>query len=172
VIRGLVAGLGLISVLAALIFAAFLMVNTLEDSFWGGLVGDAPSGGDADSLVLRISGTPGVEFGGNYTTPQGSQNFSGTLGTTPTDYELGDEGIAGLNVVTANVRKQGMGGTLKVAILKNGQVVQSAETNAANNAVSLTYSPQTGDLGAAGHNSIYTDLSGLSRLQGASQARL
>ena len=140
-IRSLVAGLGLISVLAALIFAAFLMINSLEDNFWGGSVGDAPSGGAADSLVLRISGTPGVQFSGNYTTPQGSQNFSGTLGTTPTEYELGGEGIAGLNVVTANVQKQGTYGTLKVEILKNGQVVQSGETDATNNTVSVAYSP-------------------------------
>ena len=146
-IRGLVAGLGLISVLAALIFVAFLMVNSLSGSLLGGSVGDAPSGGAADSLVLRISGTPGVEFSGNYTTPQGSQNFSGTLSTTPTDYKLGGDAIAGVNVVTANVEKQGMGGTLKVEILKNGQVVQSAETNAANNTVSLVYSPQGEDIG-------------------------
>ena len=139
-IRALVAGLGLISVLAALIFVAFLMVNSLGASLSGGPADDAPSGGAADSLVLRISGTPGVEFGGNYTTPQGSQNVSGTLGTTPMDYELGGEGVAGLNLVTVNVQKQGVGGTLKVEILKNGQVVQSAETNAATNTVSLSYS--------------------------------
>ena len=140
-IRALVAGLGLISVLAALIFAAFLMVNSLSGSLLGGSVGDGPPGGDADSLVLRISGTPGVQFSGNYTTPQGSQNISGTLGTTPTDYELGGEGVAGLNVVTANVQKQETTGTLKVEIIENGQVVQSGETNATNNTVSLTYSP-------------------------------
>jgi hypothetical protein len=140
VIRSLVAGLGLISVLAALIFVAFLMVDQLGSSLSGSLAGDAPSGGDADSVVLRISGTPGVEFSGNYTTPQGSRNFSGTLGTAPTDYELGGEGIAGLNVVTANVQKQGTTGTLKIEILTNGQVVQSAETNATNNSVSVTYS--------------------------------
>jgi hypothetical protein len=140
VIRALVAGLGLIAVLAALIFVALLMVNSLESSLSGGLAGDAPSGGDADSLVLRISGTPGVQFSGNYTTPQGSQNISGTLGTTPTDYELGGEGIAGFNVVTVNVQKQGTSGTLKVEILENGQVVQSAETSATNNTVSVTYS--------------------------------
>jgi hypothetical protein len=141
VIRSLVAGLGLISVLAALIFVAFLMVNSLGGSLLGGSVGDDPSGGAADSLVLRISGTPGVQFSGNYTTPRGSQNFSGTLGATPTDYELGGEGVAGLNVVTANVQKQGTTGTLKVEILENGRVVQSAETNVANNALSVTYSP-------------------------------
>jgi hypothetical protein len=139
-IRSLAVGLGLISVLAALIFAAFLMVNSSDGSLLGGSVDDAPSGGAADSLVLRISGTPGVEFSGNYTTPQGSQNFSGTLGTTPTDYELAGEGVAGLNVVTANVQKQGTIGTLKVEILENGQVVRSAETNVANSTVSVTYS--------------------------------
>ncbi len=140
-IRSLVAGLGLISVLAALIFVAFLMVNSFGGSLLGGLAGDSPSGGNADSLVLRISGTPGGQFSGNYTTPQGSQNFSGTLEATPTEYELGGEGVAGLNVVTVNVQKLETNGTLKVEILKNGQVVQSAETNATNNTVSLTYSP-------------------------------
>jgi hypothetical protein len=139
-IRALVAGLGLISVLAALIFVGFLMMNSLGGSLTGGLAGDAPSAGSADSLVLQISGTPGAEFSGNYTTPQGSQNFSGTLGTTSTNYNLGGEGVAGLNVITVHVQKQGMGGTLKVEILKNGQVVQSAETNAANSPVSVTYS--------------------------------
>ena len=96
----MVAGLGLI-------FVTFLMVNSLGESLSGGSAGDAPSGGTADALVFRISGTPGVKFSGNYTTSNGSQNFSGIIGRTPTDYELGDGGIAGLNVVTANVQKLG-----------------------------------------------------------------
>jgi hypothetical protein len=138
--RSLVAGLALISVLAALIVVALLAVRSLESSLTRGLAGDAAAGGNADSLVLRISGTPGTKFSGNYTTPQGSQNFSGTLGATPTEYELGGEGVAGVNLVTVNVQKQEVGGTLKVEILRNGQVVQSAETNATTNTVSLTYS--------------------------------
>jgi hypothetical protein len=89
--------------------------------------------------VLRISGTPGVRFSGNYTTPQGSQDISGTLGADPTDYKLGGEDVAGMSVLTANVQKQGTHGALKVEILKDGQVVQSAETSATNNAVSVTY---------------------------------
>src|SRR5919199_2958 len=139
-IRGLVAAFGMISVLAVLIIVALLMVNSLEGSLSGGLAGDAPTGGDTGSLVLRISGTPGVEFSGNYTTPQGSRNISGTLGSTPTDYELGGEAIAGVNVISVNVQKQGTYGTLKVEALKNGQVIQSAETSATSNAVSLTFS--------------------------------
>ena len=138
--RSLGAGLGLISVLAALIFGAFLMVDSLGGGLAGGSAGDAPPGGTAESVVIRISGTPGVRFSGNYTTPQGSHDFSGTLGTAPTDYELGGEGFAGLNAVTANVHKQGTSGTLKVEVLKDGQVVRSAQTNATTDTVSVTYS--------------------------------
>jgi hypothetical protein len=140
-IRAVVAGLGFISVLAALIIVALLMVNSLGGSLAGGSAANAPSEGAAESVVLRISGTPGLQFSGNYTTPEGSKNISGTLGVDPTDYDLGGEGVAGFNVVTANVHKEVASGTLKVEILKNGQVVQSAATNATNNTVSVTYSP-------------------------------
>lgn len=140
-IRAVVAGLGFISVLAVLIIVALLMVNSLGGSLAGGSAANAPSAGAAESVVLRISGTPGLQFSGNYTTPEGSRNISGTLGVNPTDYDLGGEGVASFNVVTANVYKEGTSGTLKVEILKNGQVVQSAATNATNNTVSVTYSP-------------------------------
>jgi hypothetical protein len=140
-IRAVVAGLGFISVLAVLIIVALLMVNSLGGSLAGGSAANAPSEGAAESVVLRISGTPGLQFSGNYTTPEGSRNISGTLGVDPTDYELRGEGVAGFNVVTANVYKEETSGTLKVEILKNGQVVQSAATNATNNTVSVTYSP-------------------------------
>src|SRR5215207_844925 len=138
-LRSLVATLGFITILATLIIVGVLTVNSLGASFGGGFAGDTPSGVATNSVVLRISGTPGVQFSGNYTTPQGSQEISGTLGTDPTDYKLGGEGVAGMSVVTVNVQKQETYGTLKVEILKDGQVVQSAETNATNNAVSVTY---------------------------------
>jgi hypothetical protein len=140
-IRAVVASLGFISVLAALIIAALLMVNSMGGSLAGSSAANAPSEGVAESVVLRISGTPGLQFSGNYTTPEGSRNFSGTLGVDPTDYDLGGEGVAGFNVVTANVYKEGTSGTLKVEILENGQVVQSAAANATNDTVSVTYSP-------------------------------
>ena len=139
-LRSVVAALGFITVLSTLIIVGVLMVNSLGASLGGGFAGDTPSGVATNSVVLRISGTPGVQFSGNYTTPQGSHDISGTLGTAPTDYKLGGEGVAGMSVVTANVQKQGTYGTLKVEILKDGQVVQSAETTATNNAVSVTYS--------------------------------
>ena len=139
-LRSIVAPLGFISVLAALVIVGVLMVNSLGGSLEGGSAGDIPSEGATNSFVLRISGTPGLQFSGNYTTPQGSQDISGTLGTTPTDYKLGGEGVAGMSVVTANVQKQGTYGTLKVEILKDGQIVQSGETNATSNAVSVTSS--------------------------------
>ncbi len=138
-VRGVVAGLGLISVLAALVFVGYLAVNSFGGSLVGGTVNDAVSG--EDSVVLRISGTPGVRFSGNYATAGGSQNISGTLGANPMDYDLSGKGVAGVNVVTANVRRQGSQGTVKVEIVKNGQVVQSKETNATTDTVSVTYSP-------------------------------
>jgi hypothetical protein len=140
-LRSLAVALGFISVLATLVIVGVLMVNSLGGSLGGGSAGEIPSEEATNSFVLRISGTPGLQFSGNYTTPQGTQNFSGTLGTTPTDYKLGGAGVAGLNLVTANVQKHGTYGTLKVEILKNGQVVQSGETDATNNAVGVTYSP-------------------------------
>src|ERR671910_2612459 len=139
-LRALVAALGFVTVLSTLIIVGVLMVNSLGASLGGGLGGDTPSGVATNSVVLRISGTPGVQFSGNYTTAQGSQDISGTLGTTPTEYKLGGEGVAGMSVLTANVQKQGTYGTLKVELLKDGQVVQSAETNATKNTVSVTYS--------------------------------
>ena len=87
-IRSLVAGLGMLSVLAALIIVAFLMMNSLGSSLPGGFASDASSGGTADSVVLRISGTPGVGFTGTYTWPNGSQTFKSIVGSTPTGYEL------------------------------------------------------------------------------------
>src|SRR5215208_6520286 len=139
-LRSVVAALGFITVLSTLVIVSVLMVNSFGASLGGGFANDTPSGGATNSVVLRISGTPGVHFSGNYATPQGSQDISGTLGTAPTDYKLGGEGVAGMSVLTANVQKQGTYGTLKVEILKDGQVVQSAETNPTNNAVSVTYS--------------------------------
>jgi len=82
-----------------------------------------------------------VSFSGNYTTATGSQNINGTVGATPTDFEIPGGGVAGMNVVTVNVQRQGSTGSLKAEILENEQVVQSQETNATTAAVSLTYSP-------------------------------
>ncbi len=123
--------------LVALIVGAYLMGESLSNDLAVG----ASSGDAADSLVLRISGTPGVPFSGNYTTTSGSQNINGTLGASPTDFEIADGGVAGMKVVTVNVRRQGSTGTLKAETLENGQVVQSQQTDATTAAVSLTYSP-------------------------------
>jgi hypothetical protein len=134
--RSLVAALSFVSILVVLVIVGVLTLNFFKDSLSSG----TPAGEPADSVVLRISGTSGVQFSGNYTTPNGSQNISGTLGTTPVDYKIKDEGAADVNVVTVNVRRLSATGNLKVEILKNGQVVQSGETNVANNTVSLTFS--------------------------------
>ena len=88
-LRSLVAAFSLITVLATLIIVGVLMVNSLGGSLGGGSAGDTPSGGATSSVVLRISGTPGVQFSGNYTTPEGTQSIGGTIGAAPTDISLG-----------------------------------------------------------------------------------
>ncbi len=55
--RSLVAGLGLVAMLATLLIVGYLSVKSLG----GSLMGD-PSSGPEASLVIRISGSPGVAF--------------------------------------------------------------------------------------------------------------
>jgi hypothetical protein len=125
--------------LGALVFGGYMMVKSLGNDLMGDPAG-GPSGRAAGSLVLRISGTPGLPFSGNITTAEGTENISGTLGAAPMDFEISGDGVAGLNIVTVNVRSQGTG-SLKVELLENGQVVQVQETSAATGSISLTYSP-------------------------------
>ncbi|MGI8859974.1 MAG: hypothetical protein ACR2HO_07470 [Rubrobacteraceae bacterium] len=134
--RSLVAGLGLVAMLATLLIVGYLSVKSLGRS----LMGD-PSSGPEASLVIRISGSPGVAFSGNYTTATGSQNINGTVGAAPMDFKIPSSSVAGVNVVTVNVQRQGTSGALKVELVENGQVVQSQEANAATGTLSLTYSP-------------------------------
>src|SRR5215216_2949483 len=136
-LRSVVAALGFITVLSTLIIVGVLMVNSFRASLGGGFAVDTPSGVATNSVVLRISGTPGVHFSGNYTTAQGSQDISGTLGTAPTDYKLGGADVAGMSVVTANVQKQGTYGSLKVGNLEGGAGGQIAGTNRNENGVKV-----------------------------------
>jgi hypothetical protein len=77
--RSVVAGIGLVSVIGAMILGSYVVVKAMGAELSGG-----PAAGDeASSLVLRISGTPGTSFSGTYTTDEGSQSVSGVLGTAP-----------------------------------------------------------------------------------------
>ncbi len=82
---------------------------------------------DTDSAVIRISGTQGVSYRGNYgTTQSGSTTVEGTLGAAPTDYEVPLETERfRFDTVHASFsndppRQQG---TLRVEILADGEVV-------------------------------------------------
>ena len=134
-VRSLVAGLGLVAMLAAMVIGGYMMVKSMGQDMVGGSSGEEPS------PTIRVSGTPGVPYSGNYTTTTGSQNFNGTVGATPLDYKIPGTSINGVNVVTVNVQRQGTTGTLKVEILENGQVIQSQETNATTSTLTLTFSP-------------------------------
>ena len=132
-VKSLVSGLGLVAMLAALVIVGYQMVKSMDRDLLGGSSEESP-------LTIRVSGTPGVPFTGNYTTTTGSQNFNGTVGATPLDFKVPGTSINGVNVVTINVQSQGTG-SLTVEVLKNGQVIESGQTSATSNLVNLTFSP-------------------------------
>lgn len=135
VVRSLVSGLGLVAMLAALVIGGYMMVKSMGQDMIGG------SSSEEVTLTIRVSGTPGVPFTGNYTTTTGSQNFNGTVGATPLDFKIPNTSVNGVNVVTVNVQSQGTAGPIKVEILKNGQVIQTGETNPTTSTITLTFSP-------------------------------
>ena len=84
---------------------------------------------DNDKYTIRISGTDGLEFVGEYggTIPGGSQPGDGRdtkkiQGTVPVEYDL----IA--DVVWCTVEKQSKNGTLRVEIFIDNELIASDET--------------------------------------------
>lgn len=135
--RSLVAGIGLVSVIGAMILVSYIVVEAMGAELSSG----SAAGDEASSLAPRISGTPGTSFSGTYTTAEGSQNVSGMLEGAPTVYELSGDGVTGVNVVTATIQQNGSAGALRVEILEDGQVVQAQQTSGVSSQLSLTYSP-------------------------------
>ncbi len=99
------------------------------------------------SLVVRVSGTQGIAYSGNYgKIVEGSQgsSFEGgravydILEAEPVDYEVGDEEGA-----FAFFQKIQHGeGILRVEILKDGEAVASRETSAELATVDVVWPPQ------------------------------
>lgn len=135
--RSIVGALGFVGLMAALVAGGYLAVTSLGD----GMMGEDPAVESVSgALILRVSGTPGTSYSGTYTAVGGTNNATGVVTATPKDYEL-PGGVAGVNVVSVDLQRQGTTGELKAEILEDGQVVQTAQTTATNPAVSLTYSP-------------------------------
>lgn len=89
------------------------------------------SGGSGSILssdfTIRVTGTPGTTFTGTYMAMQadGTSNSHSVEGTTPTEYTVK------ANTVSVVFQKKAEAGTLRVEVLKGGQVVSESETTAA-----------------------------------------
>jgi hypothetical protein len=115
----------------------------------GGLGGfeDLPSSespAEVSSVVVRVSGSPGLSYSGNYgTTEGGGRSVDGELGVSPDEYPVPVEsGALDFDMATAFFQKVDAEGTLRVEIVVDGQVMKSQETTAQFGVVDMTYSPQ------------------------------
>ena len=100
---------------------------------------------EADSVKIRVSGTEGTAFLGDYGSFTGElQAIDGTLEAEPTDYEVGGDFPQG---VTAFFRKTEPGGEkLKVEILGDAQTIMESTTYADLGEASLVWLSPSQDL--------------------------
>ena len=93
----------------------------------------APSLSSDTEFQIKISGTAGLPFSGSYmVVTSGGQSVSKSVdGSVPTQYSV--EGM----MVSVAFQKQTEDGTLKVEILREGNVVNSSDTTAAYGVVSV-----------------------------------
>ena len=97
-----------------------------------------------EEVLVRISGTQGVQYSGNFGSTRGQRTVDGTLGVEPDEYDVEAEtGTFEFDVVTATFQKRSQGpGGLRVEIVSGGEVVAAQETTADFGVVSVTWSPQ------------------------------
>ena len=91
---------------------------------------DGDSGGlsDADeNYTIKVSGTDGLEFSGGYmaVTSDGKSVYKSVDGVVPAQYSVSG------TIISCSFQKLVEAGTLKVEILKSGQVVAEDDTSAA-----------------------------------------
>ncbi len=99
-------------------------------------------------MVVRVSGTEGVAYSGNYgTLAEEPELVKGTLDDQPTEYEVEvPESNAG--GVTAQFQKTQSGaGALKVEILADGEVAAESTTYVESGSVIVDWLPQLGATG-------------------------
>ncbi len=102
-----------------------------------------PSPEEAGEVVVRVSGTDGIEYSGTYGTIEGMlQTVEDSVGSEPTDYVVEvAEGVS--DGVTAGFQKVQPGeGELQVEILADDQIVVESRTLAEFGAVNADWFPQ------------------------------
>lgn len=103
-----------------------------------------PSPEDAEAVVIRISGTEGTAYSGDYSTLEGDlQDANGTLEGDPVDFPV-DIAAGASDGVTAFFRKTQPGaGELKAQIVADDEVVVESTTYAELGSVIVDWLPET-----------------------------
>ena len=95
----------------------------------------------SDTVTVRITGDPGLQFSGSYGTARSGQQR--VDGTTPTEFEVEQESGA-LSGDTLSVTAQKIiagSDELRIQIVRDGEVVKEQATTAQFGVVTLTYRP-------------------------------
>lgn len=102
-----------------------------------------PSPEEASSVVVRVSGTEGLAFAGNYgTLTREPQIVEDTLGGEPTEYEVEIEGGAAEGVSASFQKTEPGAGKLKAEIVADGELVTESTTYAEFGSVIVDWLPQ------------------------------
>ena len=124
-----------------------LALGALLAGCGGGAPSPPPSPEEANEVVVRVSGTEGVAYSGDYTTLSAEpQDVNATLEGDATDYPVQIEQGAD-DGVTAFFRKTEPGeGELRAQILADGEVVTESATYAEFGSVIVDCLPEAGPL--------------------------
>lgn len=108
-------------------FAVGFLIILIGWAAWR-LVGTGFLGGDAigdPTFTVQIRGDDGLEFHGSYMiTGGGSAQSQSVQGVVPQDYTISGR------IVSASFQKKAKEGNLRLSILKNGEIIKTAETSA------------------------------------------
>ena len=97
-------------------------------------------GGGRPNVAVRLSGTPGTTFAGDYGNLDGSEYAEGVIEDKPVEYEV-DVRDSGFDAASASFTNYGTDGeTLTVEILVDGEVVASRDPSLQYGAVNVTWS--------------------------------
>ncbi len=93
-------------------------------------------------VMVRVSGTPGTAYSGTYgTTTEVQAVDDATVGTEPTDYEVGAIGSVSDRLNTSFSKTNPGGETLEVEILVDGEAVARGETSAELGVATASWTP-------------------------------